>query len=70
MLLPGHPGGFNRYNKHFCTDANNCDLGQQADLYTKTMKKLTTLSMIQCCRMTYFTLWFGAWNEIELERKD
>ena len=35
MLLPGDPGGVNRYKQHIWTAANMCDLGQQGDLYKK-----------------------------------
>ena len=37
MLLPGHPGRVNWYEQKFWTDANLFDLGQQTDLYTKTI---------------------------------
>ena len=37
MLLPGHPGGVNWYEQHVWTDVDLFDLGQQADLYTKSI---------------------------------
>ena len=37
MLLSGHPGGVNWYEWKFWTPAVFCDLGQQTDLYTKTI---------------------------------
>ena len=36
MILPGHPGGVNWYDC-FWIPADICDLGQEADLYTKTI---------------------------------
>ena len=36
MLLPGHPGEVHWYKQHFWTNADFFDLGQQADLYTKS----------------------------------
>ena len=37
MLLPGHPAGVKRYEWRFWTAAGFCDLGQQAEIYTKTI---------------------------------
>ena len=37
MLLPSHTGGVNSFKQHIWTGVSLCDLGQQADPYTKTM---------------------------------
>ena len=37
MLLPVHPGEVKWYDWHFWTGGDFCDLGQQADLCTKTI---------------------------------
>ena len=39
ILLPGHPGGVNKFKLEFCTFAGIFDLGQQAHLDTKTTHK-------------------------------
>ena len=47
MLLPGHPGGVSWYEQRFWTPADICDLGQQGDLYTKTILGTPKLSKYQ-----------------------
>ena len=37
MLLPGHPGGVIWYEQRFWTAADNCDMEQQVDFFTRAI---------------------------------
>ena len=60
MLLPGHIGGLNFYQRLFCTGADSCDLGQQADLF----KKIILGTKLQLCHILSAYIYFVSYHSV------
>ena len=77
MLLPCHPGEVKLYESCFRTKGDFCDLGQQADLSTKTILGQTFCDLQTlmhtflgfpgaCCKVTILIFWIEGWTFVRI----